>query len=70
VMQDSNVWEKAGVNISVVNGTLPAAAAEQMRVRSGIYLLCQRSTEKTAKIYVLVHCDMRHRKSFSWFCEF
>lgn len=33
VMQDSNVWEKAGVNISVVNGTLPPAAAEQMRVR-------------------------------------
>lgn len=33
VMQDSNVWEKAGVNISVVNGTLPAAAASQMRVR-------------------------------------
>lgn len=27
------MWEKAGVNISVVNGTLPAAAASQMRVR-------------------------------------
>lgn len=34
MMQDSNVWEKAGVNISVVNGTLPPAAAEQIRVRS------------------------------------
>lgn len=27
------MWEKAGVNISVVDGTLPAAAAAQMRVR-------------------------------------
>jgi coproporphyrinogen III oxidase len=33
VMQDSVVFEKAGVNVSVVNGVLPAAAAQQMRVR-------------------------------------
>lgn len=33
VMQDSSVFEKAGVNVSVVNGTLPHAAAQQMRVR-------------------------------------
>jgi len=33
VMQDSKVFEKAGVNVSVVNGTLPQSAAQQMRVR-------------------------------------
>jgi coproporphyrinogen III oxidase len=32
-MQDSNVFEKAGVNVSVVYGVLPPAAAQQMRVR-------------------------------------
>jgi coproporphyrinogen III oxidase len=33
VLQDGNVFEKAGVNISVVNGVLPAAAAKQMAAR-------------------------------------
>lgn len=33
VLQDGEVFEKAGVNISVVMGTLPAAAAQQMRSR-------------------------------------
>lgn len=33
VMQDGIVFEKAGVNVSVVNGTLPEAAAAQMRSR-------------------------------------
>jgi coproporphyrinogen III oxidase len=33
VMQDSKVFEKAGVNVSVVNGVLPPGAAQQMRVR-------------------------------------
>ena len=33
VMQDSSVFEKAGVNVSVVQGTLPKSAAQQMRVR-------------------------------------
>jgi len=33
VMQDSTVFEKAGVNVSVVSGVLPPAAAQQMRVR-------------------------------------
>jgi len=33
VLQDTTVFEKAGVNISVVRGVLPPAAAEQMRVR-------------------------------------
>lgn len=33
VMQDGIVFEKAGVNVSVVNGTLPEAAAAQMRAR-------------------------------------
>lgn len=33
VLQDGDVFEKAGVNISVVSGTLPAAAVEQMRSR-------------------------------------
>lgn len=32
VLQDGNVFEKAGVNISVVYGTLPRAAIEKMRV--------------------------------------
>lgn len=32
VMQDGNVFEKAGVNISVVYGTLPKPAIEKMRV--------------------------------------
>ncbi|CAH1118799.1 unnamed protein product [Phaedon cochleariae] len=33
VLQDGQVFEKAGVNISVVSGTLPAAAVAQMRSR-------------------------------------
>ncbi|XP_031627131.1 oxygen-dependent coproporphyrinogen-III oxidase [Contarinia nasturtii] len=33
VLQDGDVFEKAGVNISVVSGTLPAAAVQQMRTR-------------------------------------
>lgn len=33
VMQDSNVFEKAGVNVSVVHGKLPQAATQQMRAR-------------------------------------
>lgn len=33
VLQDGDVLEKAGVNISVVSGTLPAAAVQQMRSR-------------------------------------
>jgi coproporphyrinogen III oxidase len=33
VMQDGVVFEKAGVNISVVYGDLPAQAAQQMRAR-------------------------------------
>ena len=33
VMQDGNVFEKAGVNISVVHGKLPVQAIEQMRAR-------------------------------------
>lgn len=32
VLQDGKVFEKAGVNISVVNGKLPPAAVRQMRV--------------------------------------
>lgn len=33
VLQDSSVFEKAGVNISVVSGVLPASAVQQMRAR-------------------------------------
>ncbi|XP_026736128.1 oxygen-dependent coproporphyrinogen-III oxidase-like isoform X2 [Trichoplusia ni] len=33
VLQDGRVFEKAGVNISVVSGTLPQAAVQQMRSR-------------------------------------
>ena len=33
VLQDGGVFEKAGVNISVVHGNLPPAAAKQMRSR-------------------------------------
>lgn len=33
VLQDGKVFEKAGVNISVVSGVLPAAAVAQMRSR-------------------------------------
>lgn len=33
VLQDGEVFEKAGVNISVVSGTLPAAAVTQMKAR-------------------------------------
>ncbi|KAG8223277.1 hypothetical protein J437_LFUL001554 [Ladona fulva] len=33
VLQDGTVFEKAGVNISVVSGTLPQAAVAQMRAR-------------------------------------
>ena len=33
VMQDGQTFEKAGVNISVVTGTLPPSAVQQMRTR-------------------------------------
>ena len=33
VLQDSNVFEKAGVNVSAVNGQLSEQAAQQMRSR-------------------------------------
>ncbi|KAJ3222213.1 Coproporphyrinogen-III oxidase [Clydaea vesicula] len=33
VLQDGNVFEKAGVNVSVVHGNLPAAMEKQMRAR-------------------------------------
>jgi coproporphyrinogen III oxidase len=33
VLQDGDVFEKAGVNISVVSGTLPPGAVQQMRSR-------------------------------------
>lgn len=33
VLQDGDVFEKAGVNISVVSGKLPAAAVQQMKSR-------------------------------------
>ncbi|KOB58210.1 Coproporphirynogen oxidase, partial [Operophtera brumata] len=33
VLQDGRVFEKAGVNISVVSGNLPPAAVQQMRTR-------------------------------------
>jgi coproporphyrinogen III oxidase len=39
VMQDGTVFEKAGVNVSVVRGHLPAAAAQQMRARLAILIL-------------------------------
>ena len=35
VLQDGQVFEKAGVNISVVHGTLPPAAVKQMRSDHG-----------------------------------
>ena len=33
VIQDGAVFEKGGVNVSVVHGQLTAAAAQQMRAR-------------------------------------
>jgi len=33
IIQDGEVFEKAGVNISVVKGTLPPAAVQQMKAR-------------------------------------
>ena len=39
VLQDGKVFEKAGVNVSIVHGTLPAAAVIQMRSRGKEYLV-------------------------------
>lgn len=36
VLQDSKVFEKAGVNVSVVYGNLPEEAAKQMRSRGKV----------------------------------
>ena len=33
MLQDGQVFEKAGVNISVVHGMLPPAAVQQMKSR-------------------------------------
>lgn len=33
IMEDGDVFEKAGVNISVVHGYLPPGAIQQMRAR-------------------------------------
>ncbi len=38
ILQDGNVFEKAGVNVSVVHGTLSAAAVQQMCERGAWYL--------------------------------
>lgn len=39
VMQDGRIFEKAGVNISVVSGNLPPGAIQQMRSRyNNVYL--------------------------------
>ena len=35
MLQDGTTFEKAGVNISVVSGTLPPSAVQQMRARWG-----------------------------------
>ena len=35
VLQDGQTFEKAGVNVSIVNGTLPPAAVKQMRADHG-----------------------------------
>jgi hypothetical protein len=35
VLQDGQVFEKAGVNVSIVHGTLPPAAVKQMRADHG-----------------------------------
>ena len=44
VIQDGMVFEKAGVNISVVHGMLPSGAAQQMRARYVITHLTGRDT--------------------------
>ena len=40
VLQDGTAFEKAGVNISVVYGTLPPSAVQQMRARWVLECVC------------------------------
>lgn len=40
VISGGNVFEKGGVNISVVYGTLPALAAEQLKVNGNTFFAC------------------------------
>lgn len=41
VLQEGKIFEKAGVNVSIVHGSLPAAAVMQMRSRGKDYLVGQ-----------------------------
>jgi len=46
-MQDGKVFEKAGVNVSVVFGNLTEEAAKQMRSRKTTWMLVLRKEEIT-----------------------
>jgi coproporphyrinogen III oxidase len=40
VLEDGNVFEKAGVNISAINGSLPESLKEQFKVDEGDFFAC------------------------------
>ncbi|GIY56352.1 oxygen-dependent coproporphyrinogen-III oxidase, partial [Caerostris extrusa] len=49
VMEDGDVFEKAGVNISVVYGVLPAAAMQQMRTREAFHKIFKKGKKFSNK---------------------
>lgn len=59
VMQDGKVFEKAGVNVSVVFGNLTEEAAKQMRSR-GKVLKGKDGERLTSHFAVNAECDRNH----------
>lgn len=55
VLQDSNVFEKAGVNVSAVNGQLSEQAAQQMRSRGRALSKDCKLTFKAIGISSVIH---------------
>lgn len=67
VLQDGRVFEKAGVNISVVSGTLPPAAVQQMRSRSDIFVFLINTLARQKQVHL---CTQNLPYKMVTYCHF